>query len=64
MEPAEKAVRFLYCARDNARVRAEAPQCLHPSSFCQFRDFCPVLEAEREKRHSAAQGDRERFQTR
>jgi len=42
----------LVCMADNVSVRPDDPQCLHPSGFCRFRDFCQVLEAARKKRRS------------
>lgn len=42
----------LACMHDNVSVSADDPICLHPSSFCRFREFCEVIEAARKKRRS------------
>jgi hypothetical protein len=44
----------LYCANDNVPVPADNPKCLHPSSYCPFRDLCEVVEAARKKRREEA----------
>ncbi len=49
-DPAREDEGDLCCFRDNTTVSADAPQCLHPSSFCEFRETCPVRDAEREQR--------------
>jgi hypothetical protein len=50
MKPTDDAsTDTLFCFRDNAPVRTDAPRCRHPSSFCAFRDSCLVVEAEKEK---------------
>ena len=48
VEPTEESAEELFCFRDGQAVRAEAPRCLHPSSFCSFRDSCLVLQAQRD----------------
>ena len=53
-EDAESA-EGLVCMADDVSVRPDDPQCLHPSGFCRFRDFCRVLEAAREKRRAERQ---------
>jgi hypothetical protein len=55
----ESATDTLVCFHDNVPVRADAPRCLHPSSFCEFRTSCPVIQAEREERRSAGQDHRQ-----
>ena len=52
MKPTDADDRRLLCVRDNTTVPADAPECLHPSSFCEFREFCQVVEAARQKRRS------------
>jgi hypothetical protein len=42
----------LTCISDNVSVPADDPKCLHPSSFCQFRELCEVVEAARKKKRS------------
>ncbi len=37
----------LYCFRDNIPVRPEIATCLHPSSFCPYRDFCLIFHKDR-----------------
>lgn len=44
----------LFCHRDRTAVGADAPQCLHPSSRCDFREVCEVAAAVREKRRGRA----------
>ena len=39
----------LHCARDNTPVDDEYPRCLHPSSVCDFRELCNVMDAIRRK---------------
>ncbi|NQT36352.1 MAG: hypothetical protein HQ581_02620 [Planctomycetes bacterium] len=53
MQPDEKPEDALYCIRDNTSVSGETPRCQHPSSYCESRDFCPVVEAERRRRRQA-----------
>jgi hypothetical protein len=48
MEPVEENDCQLPCFRDNVTVPADSPRCLHPSSFCEFREHCPVRAAERQ----------------
>lgn len=38
----------LFCAREGVLVQADAPQCLHPSSYCEYRATCPVVDAQRQ----------------
>ena len=50
----------LHCARDDAPVAEEDPRCKHPSSACDFRELCNVMDAIRRKRRAeegAAQSD-------
>ena len=47
MRPSDENANPLICLRDNTPVRGESPECLHPSSQCAFREFCPVREAAR-----------------
>ncbi len=44
--------RDLVCIRDNTTVPADNPICLHPSSLCEFREFCEVIEAIRKKKRT------------
>lgn len=37
----------LYCFRDNIPVRWEHASCLHPSSYCAYREFCPIFHKQR-----------------
>jgi len=39
----------LTCYHDNVDVPADAPRCPHPSSQCDYRELCPVIEAIRAK---------------
>jgi hypothetical protein len=48
--------RELPCFRDNATVPADSPRCLHPSSFCEFRESCPIRAAEQHSQRGAKQG--------
>ena len=57
MEPAEDSQDDLYCARDNTLVRGDSLHCPHPSSYCEFRESCPVRDAERLERRSRDLGD-------
>lgn len=59
----------LFCAHDSVPVSANDPRCLHPTSWCEFRQLCLIAEAERtrkrrqRKRHdaeAAIEADRER----
>ena len=48
----------LHCARDNAPVDDEDPRCLHPSSACDFRELCNVMDAVRRKRREEGSADK------
>jgi hypothetical protein len=56
MDVTDERSAALFCQRDRTAVRADAPQCLHPSSVCDFREFCEVAEALREKGRGRADG--------
>lgn len=59
MQPPEKTDEVLVCFRGGTPVRAEAPQCPHPSSFCDYRTTCMVVEAQRERRRAGGEQDEE-----
>jgi len=56
MQPSDESDRALFCFRDGTPVSAETPRCLHPSSKCDYRHLCEVVEAEREKRRGPVVG--------
>lgn len=37
----------LYCFRDHIPMRPDIASCLHPSSFCSYRDFCLIYHKDR-----------------
>jgi hypothetical protein len=59
MQPTDETLPALLCSRDHAAVRPDAPQCLHPSSFCDLRHCCQVLEAARQSSRNPRQDDQE-----
>jgi hypothetical protein len=58
-EPEDENECDLFCFRDNTTASADSPQCLHPSSFCEFRESCPIREAERAIRRDARRQEEE-----
>jgi hypothetical protein len=53
-DESERPADALVCRRENRPVDALAPRCLHPSSYCRFRDFCEVVDALRRMRREAS----------
>ena len=43
----------LMCVKDYEKVSSENPKCMHPSSYCPHREFCPVIEAMKEKENKS-----------
>lgn len=39
----------LFCSRDGIEIDARNPRCPFPTSQCQYRELCPVKDAERER---------------
>jgi hypothetical protein len=58
MQPTDEQAEILLCIRENTPVSRRVPRCLHPSSFCSFREFCEVLGRQRELRRGPAEEGR------
>jgi len=50
MQPTDQPTETMFCSHDNTAVDGDAPRCLHPSSWCDFRQLCPVIDAERARK--------------
>jgi hypothetical protein len=57
MKPMDEKAEVLLCIQDNTPVREDGPGCLHPSSYCAFRESCQILERQRRNRREAGQAD-------
>jgi len=57
VQPADEKADELFCMQEGTPVRSDAPQCLHPSSYCPFRDSCPITELLRESRRNRDEGE-------
>jgi len=42
----------LICYKDGVKIPCECPRCQHPSSQCDYREGCAVLEAEKRAREA------------
>ena len=54
MKPEDENSNELTCPRDETTVPADDPRCLHPSSLCEFREFCEIIDAMSRKRRAEA----------
>ena len=57
MDPSDETIDELICIQEGTSVSRDAPRCQHPSSYCPFRDSCPITELLRKMRRDADGSD-------